>query len=149
MQDEKSIQEKIRALSLKTMKNGATAAEESAAKTMIIKLSGKTVLPKPPSKEKNIPEVVELFLKYKSEGILSGMIDNLNWDKIAENILETEDYHQYLYDTHGKWNDYQMTRNSIKIVGQKYVPTTLVEYNRSCYIAFSKLYNERKKNDHN
>jgi hypothetical protein len=151
--DKESIKAKIRALSLKTVANGATASEEAAAKEMIARLLEKIGAPPKPQPStirqteqpsKSYFEYVSLYQKYKKEGTLQKHATEIDWDVLAKHMLKDNyDYMQYLHDTHASWEKFNLTSKKLTRTGSPF-SMNQDEYRMKCYEKFKALYEERK-----
>jgi hypothetical protein len=157
--DKESIKTKIRALSLKTMANGATASEEAAAKEMIVRLLEK--LGQPSNNQPTRPtieavrqteqpsksyfEYLSLYQKYKKEGTLSKHVHEIDWDVLAKHLLKNNwNYMQYVHDTHSAWEKHHLTSKKLTRVNSQFYMTTS-EYRQKCYEKFKTIYEENTK----
>jgi hypothetical protein len=116
-----SKEEKIRALSLKTRANGASEAEEEAAKRMIERLQS--------------PSLHIKKIEYDNLEITE-----VDWDAVAEQSLDHIRHSEYVNDTHAVWVRYNMTRNRLE---QKHPPMSRNEYRTICYNAFRRLSDQK------
>lgn len=151
MADKESIKAKIRALSLKTAANGATASEEAAAKEMIARLLEKIGAPPNPQPStirqaeqpsKSYFEYVSLYQKYKKEGTLQKHATEIDWDAIAQKLFDRYTYGQYIQRTHSAWE--RRTKTELGIVEESKDYLTETNYRYICYKAFKQLEKEMK-----
>lgn len=149
---------KIRALMLKTVANGATKHEEESAKKALEKLLSKKEEPTVSSIPKNIfvspkakePEISqgELFRKYWPDGVItmtSSSIQmnakHIDWDILAgKNLIYS--YADYLRETAIIWENYNKTR--LGVTDKPSEKMTQDEYNTKCAYVFKYLYLKEK-----
>jgi hypothetical protein len=153
MEDKDNMKAKIRALSLKTVLNGATPSEEAAAKEMIARLLEKidpashgqaSMIKQTEQPSKSYFEYVSLYQTCKKEGTLEKHITEIDWDVLAKHMInDKHDYMQYLHDTHPSWAKYTMTSKKLIKAGSTYAMSQ-DEYRMKCYEKFKALYEERK-----
>jgi hypothetical protein len=157
--DKESIKTKIRALSLKTTANGATASEEASAKEMITRLLEKLgtesnnqqhrpdveIVRQTEQPSKSYFEYLSLYQKYKKEGTLSKHAHEIDWDVLAKHLLKNNwDYMQYVHDTHSAWEKHHMTNKKLTRVNSQFYMTT-TQYRQACYEKFKTIYEENTK----
>lgn len=139
-----SIRSKISVLSLKTVSNGATPSEESAAREMIVKLSKKLdsgVFENVTSTHQE----VNSYRKYYQEGTLSQHISELDWDLIAKKLLTSREYYEYIQQTHSYWERRTRTvKNVLKDDLRIVDPMSLSDYRVNCHRVFNKIKNEKR-----
>ena len=155
------VKEKIRALSLKTVANGATAAEEATARDMIRRLSEKynshdekpahtskqqgsnqgTTVNKQgaPSPSKGDP-IKGLSLK----NLVMSKIVDIDWDSVAKyHFTNGLDYYDYLNETHPWWEKRERTKRGFVRITDAENYITQEGYRIKCFEAFTKIYEER------
>ena len=148
---------KIRALMLKTVANGATKHEEESAKKALEKLLDKkevyvapdikNVFTPPKVKDPEISQG-ELFRKYWPNGVItmtSSSIQmnakHIDWDILAgKNLIYS--YADYLRETSVIWENYNKTR--VGVAEKQSEKMTRDEYNTKCAYIFKHLYLKEK-----
>ena len=123
------IEDKIKALSLKTVENGASQAEAEAAMRMIQKLRSPSIV-----RDK------ENEAKYADGAYNSMPVNEVDWDAVAKQYLNHFQHAEYVEETHVAWERYNKTRLRLD---SKY-PMTQSEYRQKCHDAFMRLF-ERKQ----
>ena len=131
----------LQSLSLKTVKNGATLAEEQSARVMISKiLSRHNVKAQPQNTEKEKIDYVDLYEKYKNSTFSDTVVIQIDWDYIAKRYLVDKlDYETYVYETHYTWDAYNSRKAGLDVK----TIITLQDYRKKCFKVFSSLSREK------
>lgn len=124
-----SIEQKIRALSLKTIENGASAAEAEAAKRMIERLRAPAPVEKP-----------DRYEEYANGGYNNLPIEEVDWDIVARENLNHIQHADYVNETSIAWERYNKTRLRL---GPKH-PMSRSEYRKVCHDAFRGLFDRKQ-----
>lgn len=124
-----NIEDKIKALSQKTLENGASQAEVDSAQRMIARLRF------PVSSQKN-----EDIQKYADGAYNNFNITDVDWDTVAEQYLNRFQHADYVNETHTSWERYNKTRLNLAVAQ----PMSLSEYRRKCNEVFTKLYDRKQ-----
>ena len=138
-----SVVAKIRSLSLKTVKNGATESEEKAAKEMIVKLSEKYGFGNKPSaanknsQAKSSEETIKTFKDSMALGTVEQKAKDIDWDVVAKELLKTYEYSRYVHMTHTAWEAYNKTIRGLQDPEKRY---SLDMYRKHCYKVFMLLH---------
>lgn len=149
-----NVKEKIRALSLKTTQNGASHAEQAAARDMIAKLVKKYEAPRPSTirpKEEQLPEItyrdaLEIFRSRNVKPIIKNEVTEIDWDVIAKRLLERnqQDYFYYLHETHPWWDKREKTKRGMIDRADEKNYVTESDYRLKCFGTLKSLYEETK-----
>lgn len=144
-----SVKEKIRALSLKTVENGASEAEQATARDMIRRLYEKyDVKVEQPSRQEHgvsYKEALEVFRSHRLQSFLKGRLSEVDWDSIAKQVLtDQDDYYDYLQETHPWWEKRERTKRGMVRSTDAENYMTESDYRIKCFEAFTKIYEERK-----
>jgi hypothetical protein len=149
--ERETIRNKVQALSLKTTSNGATAAEEAAAKQKLSELLLKLNKPSQPIRqtpsrfpEKSKSAEIEKFKQYEKEGTLSEHVLDVDWDTIAGAIFSSEEFMSYVKITETAWELRNITANGLnKRADPSYLTADM--YRRRCYEAFITIHRGKLK----
>jgi hypothetical protein len=121
-----SIEQKIRALSLKTVQNGASEAEAEAAIRMIERLRGVSNF-----------EQLRTKPKQYADGQYNNIpIEDVDWDVVAQENLNRFQHADYVYETSEAWERYNKTRLNLGPAK----PMSLHEYRHTCHDVFRRLF---------
>lgn len=126
----KDNDEKIKALLLKTVKNGATPAEEAGA----LVIANRLMKIRTPGQIKPVyskQQELDFYSKCLDNGSVENNVTAIDWDKIAQVYLIPAKYHDYIILTETTWNlCYNITVKT---------RISIDEYRRVCYKSFHKL----------
>ena len=120
-----SIEAKIKALSLKTVANGASEAEAEAALRMIERLRY------PQNRENRQKDV---------SGYNNLPVVEVDWDEVSKQYLNHFQHAEYVEATHSAWERYNKTRLRL---GPKN-PMTRDEYRIACHKVFERLFDRKQ-----
>lgn len=138
-----NIKETIQALSMKTVKNGATASEEASAIQMIARLREKYNLTKqafkkvPAAVVQDSSKILSNYYEYLNNDSIHLHVTEIDWDIVAKELLDEETYYEYLYFTHPIWEAMRKYKLGIAEKREEQIHFSL--YRTICYREFSKL----------
>lgn len=125
-----SVEQKIRALSLKTVTNGASPAEADAAKRMIERLRAPSA----------VDQKIETHPQYAEGAFNSLPVSEVDWDVVAEQYLNHVQYGDYISATHSAWERYNKTRLRLNPAS----PLSQSDYRKFCHNTFEMLYDRKQ-----
>lgn len=125
-----SVEQKIRALSLKTVTNGASPAEADAAKRMIERLRS----------PRAADQKTEKHPQYAEGAFNSLPVSEVDWDVVAEQYLNHIQYGDYISATHSAWERYNKTRLRLDPA----LPLSQSDYRKLCHNTFEMLYDRKQ-----